>query len=236
MKILIPSYKRCGMASTIDLLNGDIFKKEDIIVSTQTKKDYEDYLRTYKGKATIIYRESHCVGDNRNTLLYFAKTHGIKKAVMLDDDISAIRFINGSLTNKPEQLHTLFNKCFSIAERTGAVLWGCYPIDNSFFMKNSITISLLIGTCLGFLNTDLEFDPNFRIKEDYELTLRLMRQGKKIIRFNSFAMSARHKTRGGCFDDWKDDEIYADMLVSKYPDLCEYDKKKKRREVKLKKI
>lgn len=68
-KILIPSYKRAGKVKTLDLLQGETYSADDIIISTQTQEDYDAYRGHYKGRATIIYREGNSVGDNRNSLL-----------------------------------------------------------------------------------------------------------------------------------------------------------------------
>lgn len=235
-KILIPSYKRAGKVKTLDLLQGETYSADDIIISTQTQEDYDAYRGHYKGRATIIYREGNSVGDNRNSLLEWAQKHEIRYAVMLDDDVKSIRFINGSRATTANQLNQLFQKCFNYAADNDCPLWGSYPNDNRLSMKTNVKCALLTGTCLGFLDTGLRFDNRYRIKEDYELSLRLLRQGKKVLRFNSFAPSACHKTDGGCFADWSKQGIYTDMLVSQYPDLCEYDKSKKHKEIKLKKL
>lgn len=41
---------------------------------------------------------------------------------------------------------------------------------------------------------------------------------------------------GVSFADWGNQGRYADMLVEQYPELCEIDKKKKHKEIKLKKL
>lgn len=235
-KILIPSYQRAGRASTIDFLRGGVYGCEDIIVSTQTEDDYQAYKKAYAGKATIIYREGNSVGDNRNTLLEWAQKNGVSFAVMLDDDVKSIRFINGSRATTAKQVHELFVRCFRIASGEGSPLWGCYPCDNRLSMKPSVKCTLLTGACMGFLDMSIRFDNRYRIKEDYELSLRLMRQGKKPLRFNSFGLSVIQKPDGGCRIDWQNGELYADMLVEQYPDLCELDKRKKHKEIKLKKL
>ena len=73
----------------------------------------------------------------------------------------------------------------------------------------------------GLLDTSVRFDPAFFVKEDYELSLRLMSKGKGVARFNMFAASARHKTSGGCEEVWKRDghQELAELLVQAYPDL-----------------
>lgn len=235
-KILIPSYLRAGKVKTLELLQDDIYGCDDIIIATQTPSDYEAYTKAYKGKATIIYREGHSVGDNRNTLLEWAQKNGVSFAVMLDDDVKSIRFINGSRATSAKQLNELFLRCFRVASGEGSPLWGCYPCDNRLSMKPSVRVALLTGACMGFLDMSLRFDNRYRIKEDYELSLRLMRQGKKTLRFNSFGLSVIQKPDGGCRIDWQKGELYADMLVRQYPELCEIDKKKKHKEIKLKKL
>lgn len=221
-KILIPSYHRHERQDTLDLLSSDVFRRDDIIISTQDASDYTVYSERYGERATVIYKKGNSVGDNRNTLLEWCQENRVKRAVMLDDDIRAFRTYDGAKITQPLQIKKMLSQCFSLAEKHGATIFGAYMVDNTFFMKNTVSVNkLLIGTVLGFNDTSLRFDPQFRIKEDFELCLRLISKGRRVLRFNSFSAIARHKTKGGCENDWKLgylDEV-ANILVMTYPNL-----------------
>jgi hypothetical protein len=197
-KILIPSYHRHKRQDTLELLSSNVFPQRDIIISTQDANDFKMYQSRWGEKATIIYRKGDCVGDNRNNLLDYCEKNGVSRALMLDDDIKSFRTITGARLNTPEQIRNCAEQCFKIAEKHNASIWGVYMTDNKLCMKNTISKNkLIVGMVTGFLDTSLRYNRMFRIKEDYELCLRLISQGKTILRFNSFSASARHKTGGG---------------------------------------
>ena len=236
-KILIPSYKRAHSQPTIELLK-QAFSRDEIIVSTQTKEDYEKYFSRWGDVATVIFREGSCVGDNRNTLLQWCEENGVGKALMLDDDISGFRMYTRQTIKDAHLIRKMFDTCFLFAEKCNAVLWGTYPSNCAPSMSKTVVNNILTGTCFGILDTSLRFDPQFRIKEDYELCLRMMAKRKNVIRFNSFAPNALHKTAGGCMDDWEDVARYtkySQMLCMAYPDFIE-PHPNKRGEVRFKKI
>ena len=52
----IPSYQRAEDPFTLDLLTRLGYTKDEIIISTQTKEDYELYTNLQGDRATVIYR------------------------------------------------------------------------------------------------------------------------------------------------------------------------------------
>lgn len=226
-KILIPSYQRASKQATVELLS-TAYDKDDIIISTQNLEDYEAYKKKWGRLATIIYNAGECVGDNRNTLLEYLCQQGIGKGIMLDDDITGFMCHDRTIINDGIKVRQLLEASMSIAVKAGCSIFGAYPVPNAFFMNKKIVKNILIGTCFGILDTRLRFDREFRIKEDYELCLRVMSRGRLVLRFNSFAPIAAHKTQGGCCDDWKEADIsrYAKILAAAYPELCQLSKKR----------
>lgn len=219
MIIGIPSYKRAGGVKTLEMLEG-AFPKENVVISTQTMDDYEAYTKLYGEVATVVYKEGYSVGDNRNAILDYCQRIGEDSVIMLDDDITKFRTYTGRYI-KGEGFKKLIGECVNTARQVGAVLFGTYPTDSRLQMSRSVCTNILTGTCIGILDTSLRFDTWFRIKEDYELCLRVLAHGKKCIRFNTFAPHAEHKSTGGCFDDWRaaNYKQYAERLVAAYPDL-----------------
>lgn len=219
MTITIPSYKRAGKVTTLDFL-GDVFSKSEIIIGTQNKEDYKAYSDLYGDKATIIYKEGNSVGENRNNLLEYCQEHGITECLQLDDDMRCV-VTKDKKKLKGKEFRNLMEKCFSLCRENGVTMFGGYCCENPFMMSNTAKPNLIVGMLCGILDTSIRYDANFRIKEDYELSLRLMSRGKRVIRFNSFGASAAHKTAGGCSADWKSEDFqkWAQLLVDAYPDL-----------------
>lgn len=113
-RILIPSFKRSEQQRTLQLLSG-VYERERIILSTQTKEDYDAYNRLYGGVATVIYREANSVGGNRNTLLEYCEKNNISNGLFLDDDLRGIVFYSGRKTNDAKEIKSVFDYFFEVA-------------------------------------------------------------------------------------------------------------------------
>lgn len=227
MIVCIPSYKRAGKVTTLQFLDGS-FTKEEIIIGTQCPGDYAEYEAAYGSVATVIFKEAHSVSENRNNLLEYCQQHGIKECIQLDDDISNIVTMNNGKL-KGTAFRELIEKCFDVCRKNAIVMFGGYCCSNPMMMSATAKPNVIVGMLCGILDTSVRYDTTFRIKEDYELSLRLMKQGKGVIRFNSFGANAKHKTSGGCSEDWvaPDYEKWADLLVDAYPDLVKHNPKRK---------
>lgn len=216
----IPSYKRSEEQLTLSYLEDMGYSKTDIYISTQTPEDYEKYREKYGERANIIYHEGSCVSDNRNTILNHFPIG--QKIIMLDDDIKYI----GTLKEKriepltKEELSKFIADAFTYCEKNRALIWGGYPVENYYFMKRTIDKrNLLIGTILGIINSKYRFNSEFKIKEDFELCLHMMKDGYNCVRFNFLHAPAKHKTAGGCMEDWEKDEECTKKILLKYPNL-----------------
>lgn len=227
MIVAIPSYKRAGNVKTFGLL-ADAFTKDEVILATQTKEDYEAYTALYSDKATIILREAHSCGESRNNLLDYCESNGVKELLFLDDDIRHIRTMyDAKLIG--DDFRKLMEKCFDIARENNITLFGSYATDNKLSMKKTITRNIIDGMLCGLMDTSVRYDITFTTKSDYELSLRLMSQGKKVARFNSFAPAQVPRTKGGCEELRKRPEYYdfAGLLVDAYPELVKLHPKRK---------
>ena len=219
MTICIPSYQRAGNVKTFGLL-ADAFAKDEVILATQTPQEYEQYNELYGDKVTVIYGEAHSCGDSRNNLLDYCQQRGISEVLFLDDDLRYIRTMRDErITGK--DFRTLMEKCFDVCRKNGITMFGSYATDNKLSMKPTVSRNIIDGMLCGLLDTSIRYDSNFKTKGDYELSLRLMTQGKKVVRFNSFAPASVPRTKGGCEELRKrtDDSVYADWLVAAYPTL-----------------
>lgn len=227
MIVAIPSYKRAGNVKTFGLLGG-AFAKEEILLATQTTEDYEAYKSLYGEKATIICREAHSCGESRNNLLDYCESIGVKEVLFLDDDIRHIRTMFDTKIVGAE-FRELMERCFDVARKNNITLFGSYATDNRLSMKKTVTRNIIDGMLCGLLDTSIRYDITFTTKSDYELSLRLMSQGKKVARFNSFAPAQVPRTKGGCEELRKQKEYYnvAGLLVDAYPELVKLHPKRK---------
>lgn len=220
IKFAIPTYKRVEEQLTLDYLEKLGYLKEQIYISTQTYEDYENYAKKYGNRANIVYCEGTCVSDNRNTLLNsFEKG---QKIVMLDDDIKYIGSLNGKQI-KPftrEELDNFLNDAFNYCEKNHSLVWGGYPVENYYFMKQSIDKkNLLIGTIMGIIVDEYRFNKEFKVKEDFDFCLQMIKKGYNCIRFNFIHAPAKHKSEGGCKDVWDTDDECTKKILLKYPNL-----------------
>lgn len=218
MIITIPSYQRANKVTTIDFL-GDAFKKEEIIIGTQTEEDFKLYSEKYGERAIVIYKQGNSVGENRNNLLEYCQEHGIKECLQLDDDLRCIVTLDKRRL-RGKEFRDLLERCFDMCRESRVTMFGGYCCENPLMMSRTAKPNVIVGMLCGILDTSIRYDVSFRIKEDYELSLRLMRQGKRVIRFNSFGASAAHKTAGGCSEDWQsaDYDKWAQLLIDAYPE------------------
>lgn len=229
IKFAIPTYKRADKQLTLQMLKDFGYKKEDIVMSTQTKEDFEQYNDKYGSECSVIYREGHSVTDNRNNLIdHFEKGQWV---VMLDDDITGFFKLAGKKLVKietREEFETMLNDFFKYTEANNGKMWGVYPCKNAFFMGQSINKKDIVNSCLGLI-IDQRFDDNLKAKEDIELCCRYIKSGYNVIRFNFITYDAKHRGKGGCSDVWKsnENEIVSKKLVMKYPKLLRLNTKRK---------
>ena len=222
----IPSYQRAEDPFTLDLLTRLGYTKDEIIISTQTKEDYELYTKLQGDRATVIYREGTNDSINRNTLLdYFNEGEPI---LLLDDDIRSFNKLSpdGKKVTPIEDRATLeliFTRMFRFCAMNNSRMWAWYPIDNAFFMKHTVDDkNILVGTIFGIINSkDLRFDEEYDLKGDFEISLREITRGHNTFRFNGFSCTARHYSKGGCAEARANGNNKArfDDILKKYPTL-----------------
>ena len=106
------------------------------------------------------------------------------------------------------------------AKKNNSLVWGGYPVENYYFMKPSIDKkNLLIGTIMGIIKDDYRFNPEFKVKEDFDFCLQMMRDKHNCIRFNFIHAPAKHKSEGGCKEVWDTDDECTKKILLKYPNL-----------------
>lgn len=223
----IPSYQRAKKQATLDYFERIGVPSERIYMSVQTEADYNEYrAQGIEGRvARLIYREANCVAANRNTLLD-SFPNG-KMIVLIDDDVRSVVALNAEGKTDPVEsydgLRRIIVRGFSLAARFSTIAFGLYPTPNGYFMHNSIaTRAVIDGQFFGVFNSPERFSLRYITKEDYEFGCRLIRRYGALIRLNMYSTNAGCRTKGGCYDVWKDETGRvgaAQMLCAEYPDI-----------------
>lgn len=221
--VAIPSYQRADKQPTLDYLVRLGIPRERIYIFVQTAKDRTDYSR-YEDRASVVLSTATCIAEARNNILqHFRNTANV---LMMDDDISTLsKLVKGKLVpiDTREEFSAVINKCFGIAAKHDAPLFGFYPVHNAFFMSANISTAVTVNTVLGFQKGHtLKFDGTYKAKEDIELCGRIIDGGGKVIRFNFLAPNAKHRTNaGGCHDTWASTEnrTAVTRLCDTYPGI-----------------
>ena len=183
MKILIPSYKRCGDVRPLEFAS-DI--ADEVIISTQTEAEYRMYEEAYSEVATVVLRDAHNASGNRNTLLMELRDG--ERAVMVDDDVKSILVCTGEKGNQARPVTRAdLDEYFDAMEAAGAAVGGCYPIANPYFAYSRPRMTkndMLVGDVMLFIGGCAMFNESYDACEDYELVLRTIARGGDVMRFN----------------------------------------------------
>ena len=243
--VVIPTYKRYEelKKKTLALLKRihlDVKNRVYIFVANEEEK--EKYLESLKGEDyyKIVVGEKG-VKNIRNFICnYFDENINI---FFMDDDLTDV--IGGYKDNDIElsSLTQIIQNGFNECKKKGLNLFGFYPVNNKYFMKNNITYDLrfINGGCYGLVNKKLMLntDDYTDEKEDYERTLQYYIRDGGVIRFNFISFKTKiliNNSKGGMGDRRNLETIKkgAEFIKNTYPDLCKlFVRKDGRFEIKL---
>lgn len=218
MKFGIASYHRPECKAVKTLLNYGICR-EDIIISTQTQEDYEEYKN--KHDVEVIYSDKDCAGGNRNTILQTLQ----EPVVLLDDDITNFSAYDGqSFKIADIVLKDEIDKMIVICNKNKVAVAGISPSTNAIVRKGRAEVdflALLQGTFLLVIDTDIRFNEKWKMVEDYELALNVISSGKNTARFNDLCANKpkNGSNKGGMHERYERGELkyWIEKLHKVYP-------------------
>lgn len=229
VRFAIASYDRLDRQHFLKYLKGLGFRRDDIYISTQCTRDRDAYEEAYGRDAHILYREGKNVCDNKNTLVDALCGRG-DFVVFASDKVKSLQYLGADGKAHDIDVRDSFDRfigwAYSTAAKHGASVWGVYPTNNAYFMKRSASIDkMLLGCLMGFMpRVKMHFDPQFPLKEDFEISCRVIRQGGHTMRFNNLCLNATFHTKGGCHSFWNSEgdrvnEECCRRMMMKYPSL-----------------
>lgn len=200
------------------------------------ESEYHQYNGIVKN-IVCVPKDVRGITDTRNWIL---KNSEEKWVVFLDDDAKNVGY------NKLEERKTKkieirdegfwveeFLKYFDITEQLGYKIWGTRTESSprgTYPYKPFLTRSYVTASCMGIVNDgEYLFDPEFKVKEDYEICLRHIRDKGGILAIRYLHWENEHWTTDGGCKDYRTIEMERDAikkLIKLYPNMISSAKRK----------
>lgn len=198
MLIAIPSK---GRPATIT--SAKILKSAMLFVPADEVADYE---RSGNTNVVGVPRSVKGITATRN---YILKSTADPWVVMVDDDVKSQGFVKLLPANvkhirlDEKQWIAEMVKLFELTEQLHFRLWGVATQSAArsvYPWKPILTRSYVTGSFMGIVNDGkVRFDERYPVKEDYELTLRCIRQDGGVVAARYLYWENSHwKDPGGC--------------------------------------
>jgi len=197
-EIAIPSKGRAGLITT-----QKIFKSGTLYIPESELMQYS----IYSNKIVTIPNEVKGITKTRNWIL---KHNENKNVFFIDDDLQYFGYVERSdLKYKIKRLYdeqiaySEIKKLFEIAYQIDAKITGFFTVGNNLtnYPNNPFLFNgVCLGSCMGIVNDGAYyFNEEYEVKEDYELTLRNLKDGRSTVRTNILFMQHEHtQLKGGC--------------------------------------
>lgn len=201
ISINIPSYKR-PKVKTLELVpNANVWVDEG---------EHEEYKKQNKD-ANIIPVPKGIQGNVcriRNYILDRVFEQGYDACLILDDDISYIRkYIEKdnilTLKNLSKDEFVSFVEHYSLlCNDLGFKLWGVNIVKDKMAYREFTPFSFTSFIGCPFqchLNSEIRYDENLPLKEDYDIILQHLNKYRGVLRVNAYNLEVKQsEQRGGC--------------------------------------
>lgn len=228
MLIAVPSKGRAGLTTTNKILPNATF-----FVPDSELHQYSGLIKNAIG----VPKEVRGITPTRNWIL---KNTDEKWVVFLDDDVRQAGYIK--LHNRRSEHIKIRNEAdwnreflllFDLTEQMKYKIWGIktesaprsvYPYK-PFLFKSYVTAS-----CIGIINDgEYIFDERYKVKEDYEICLRHIRDKGGILAVRYLYWENDHWDKDGGCKDYRTIQVEKDcikMLIKDYPGMVRSAKRK----------
>lgn len=201
MLIAVPSKGRAGLTTVNKLLPNYC----TFFVPVSELHQYKGVVKNVVG----VPKEVQGITATRNWILQNTDERWV---VMLDDDVLNAGYIERKERNT--KFHRIkeegfwieeFLKYFDLTEQMGYKIWGIKTESSSkssYPYKPIVTKTYALGSCMGIVNDgEYLFDESFKVREDYELCLRHIKDKGGLLGIRYLHWVNEHwTTDGGCKD------------------------------------
>ncbi len=171
--------------------------------------EVRDYERCGVRNVVPVPAEVRGITRTRNFILDYAAERGENRVVHVDDDVRAQGWVElGFSRGRPRPLTEAewlreWAVLFDLAEDLGFRIWGVATqnaLRAVYPWKPFLEQSYVTASCMGIRNeTGIRFDESYPVKEDYEITLRCIREdGGVLAARHVFWTNSHWSDEGGC--------------------------------------
>jgi hypothetical protein len=218
--ICIPSKGRAGLITSQKIFSTGILYVPESEVSQ---------YRIYDNKIVGIPNEVKGITQTRNWIL----KNNPNNVFFLDDDLQYGGYVERTqLKYKVQRVEDEFvyideiKKLFEVCYQVDSKILGLFTVGNNLtnysynpFLFNGICL----GSCMGVINDGTYyFNEAYEVKEDYELTLRHLKERGITVRSNILFMQHEHtQLQGGCRDSKRieKEKTAIKKLIREYPGM-----------------
>lgn len=169
------------------------------------------YRKASKCEVVAVPDSVRGITPTRNWILDWAGKAGIDRVVQVDDDVRTCGYIELLADRSKKRRMTEadflaeFDKLFDLTEDLGYRIWGVDTVGATralYPFKPFLWQTYVTGSCMGIRrDTGIRFDESFTVKEDYEITLRCIKEDGGVVGARYFCWVNSHWTdAGGCKD------------------------------------
>lgn len=169
------------------------------------KSEVSDYKTRGHREVIGVPASVRGITATRNWILNFAQD---ARVVFVDDDVKSAGWLEVMETQMKRRTLTEaqwlaeFSRLFDVTEQFGFRLWGLANISAPrawYPWKPFIFYTYVTGSCMGIVNKGLRFDEAFKVKEDYELCLRCIKEDGGVLGCRYLYWENEHwTTEAGC--------------------------------------
>lgn len=237
--VVVPSYDRLDILKkkTLALLQKYCIPPEILYVFVANDEEMVKYREGLGDAVGHIISGVKGLAEIRDFIFDYFEPG--KKIVSFDDDVDGfVELVSPNVGQELPSLIQMINRGFDLCEARGANFWGCYPMTNTFFMKEaeSYDFKFIIGSfwCCKNPGQSLRLSKSNgglgTEKEDYIRTILFWEMDKCIVRLNNVGVKTKtYKTPGGLQIGDRIGREWAavKILLDKYPQYLRLNKSRK---------
>lgn len=236
-QIAIPSYGRAELLKnqTLAFLERHNVDPERVTIFVASEEERERYAQVLANKWRIVVAHIGKVNAQRFYHAYYPVGTPL---LNLDDDTVTLRqkTADDKLEEFNGNLDELVTRGFEICKQEGATMWGINPVENGFFMSDTITVGLryICGNFYGNYAGDKAIVGADRVYaessgDDFETTLRSFILNGAVVRFEYICPKTKYFAAGGIDAELKsrgitdrkpDHAVALHGIVNRYPELA----------------
>lgn len=194
-QVFIISYKRAGKVTS-----DKVFQNAYVVIPKSQEEEYKKYDLKNECEYLVIPDEGD--GNIARKQNYILRNYR-GNVVIVDDDYSYIGLYEGMKLKKLncDEIDTFIEKGFILAEDLGTTLWGLNMNTDKMTYREYSPFSMLspiLGPFQAHLNRgEFLYDERLFLKNDYDMSLQVLRKYHKLLRLNKFHYSVDHIKRAG---------------------------------------